>query len=244
MADVTAIAWTDHTQNFWWGCSSPAGAGCDHCYAARLDRRTGGNHFGLGTKPRLTSIQNRRKPFRWNREAEASGVRQKVFCGSMMDVFDKNAPAEARSEMWATIRATPMLDWQLLTKRPSNIADMLPPDWGDGYANAWLGVTVENKRSGLRRLEQLRTISAKVRFLSVEPLLEDLGKIDLTGIHWVIIGGESGAGYRKMERAWVDNILSQCRAQAVPVFFKQWGGFDGGDCIIDGREIKEWPEAA
>lgn len=244
MADVTGIAWTDHTQNFWWGCSSTAGAGCDHCYAATLDRRTGGNYFGIGTKPRLTTAQNRNKPFRWNREAEVSGIRKKVFCGSMMDWADKNAPDGARDEMWATIRATKMLDWQLLTKRPGNIPGMLPADWCTGYDNVWLGVTVENKRSGLRRLEQLRAIPAKVRFLSIEPLLEDLGAIDLTGIGWVIIGGESGAGHRAMERAWVDNVIRQCREQGVPIFFKQWGGFDGGNCIIDGSEIKEWPKSA
>ena len=242
MAETTGIAWTDHTQNFWWGCSSTAGAGCDRCYAAALDHRTGGNFFGLGTRPRLTSIQNRNKPFRWNREAEASGVRRKVFCGSMMDWADKNAPEGARNKMWDIIRATPNLDWQLLTKRPGNIPDMLPDDWNNGYQNVWLGVTVENKRSGLRRLDQLRDIPARIRFLSVEPLLEDLGSLDLTGISWVIIGGESGAGYRPMDRAWVDSVISQCREQNVPVFFKQWGGLRGGSCVIDGREIKEWPE--
>lgn len=245
MADATAISWTDHTQNFWWGCSAPAGAGCDHCYAAALDRRTGGNHFGIGTMPRLTTLQNQNKPFRWNREAEITGVRQRVFCGSVMDWADKNAPGGARDGiMWPTIRATPMLDWQLLTKRSNNIRRMLPADWGDGYPNVWLGVTVENKRSGLRRLEQMRSIPAKVRFLSIEPLLEDLGEIDLSGFHWVIIGGESGAKHRIMERTWVDNIIRQCREQEVAVFFKQWGGRNGGGCVIDGIEIKEWPQAA
>lgn len=244
MAEVTSIAWTDRTQNFWWGCSSTAGAGCDHCYAATLDRRTGGNFFGLGTAPRLTSPKNRNQPHRWNREAQISGVRLKVFCGSMMDWADRNAPVGARNELWTTICATPMLDWQLLTKRPGNILSMLPTDWGDGYANVWLGVTVENKRSGLRRMEQLRSIPAKVRFLSIEPLLEDLGNIDLTGFHWVIIGGESGAGYRKMNPAWAESIIRQCRDQDVPVFFKQTGGFDGGNCIINGQEIKEWPKIA
>lgn len=84
MADETGISWTDHTHNEWWGCSAPAGAGCDNCYAAQLDRRTGGQHFGIGTAPRLTKEQNRNKPYRWNREAEAAGIRAKVFCGSMM----------------------------------------------------------------------------------------------------------------------------------------------------------------
>lgn len=246
MADTTGISWTDHTMNFWWGCSAPAGAGCDHCYAAQLDRRTGGKHFGIGTLPRLTKEQNRNKPFRWNRRAEAAGVRKKVFAGSMMDFFDKNAPAGAREALWATIKATPWLDWQILTKRPANIPKMLPPDWGAGYDNVWLGVTVENRRSGLRRLDQLRSIPAKVRFISAEPLLEDLGDLNLGGIHWVIVGGESGHGYRKMDPEWAANVIAQCRAQSVSVFFKQWGGTspDAGGCLFMGEEIKEWPLAA
>lgn len=123
---------------------------------------------------------------------------------------------------------------------------MLPADWGNGYENVWLGVTVENRRSGLRRLEQLRNIPAKVRFLSIEPLLEDLGDLDLTGIHWVIVGGESGRGFRSMEQTWADRVIAQCREQGVSVYFKQWGGTaaDAGGCIINGVEIKEWPLAA
>lgn len=246
VAETTGISWTDHTQNDWWGCSAPAGAGCDNCYAATMDKRTGGKHFGLGTVPRLTKEPNRNKPYRWNREAEAAGVRAKVFCGSMMDVFDKNAPAGAREALWGKIKATSSLDWQLLTKRSGNILRMLPADWGNGYDNVWLGVTVENRRSGLRRLEQLRHIPARVRFLSVEPLLEDLGEIDLTGIHWVIVGGESGPGFRPMDHAWAAKVIQQCREQGVSVFFKQWGGTTGnaGGCIINGIEIKEWPKAA
>jgi protein gp37 len=246
MADTTGIQWTDHTHNEWWGCSAPAGAGCDHCYAATLDRRTGGDYFGIGTRPRLTTEKNRNKPYRWNREAESAGERRKVFCGSMMDFFDKHAPAGARDALWEKIRATPSLDWQILTKRPGNVLRMLPPDWNGGYPNAWLGVTVENRRNGLRRLAQLRALPARLRFLSVEPLLEDLGTIDLTGIHWVIVGGESGPGFRRMEQAWAERVVAQCRAQGVRVFFKQWGGTanDAGGCLLNGIEIKEWPRAA
>lgn len=253
---ITNIAWTatvmpdgrvkpGYSFNEWWGCSSPAGAGCDHCYAAMLDRRTGGHHFGIGTSPRLTKEKNRNQPYRWNRESEAIGVRQKVFCGSMMDFFDRHAPSGARGPLWEKVKATQWLDWLILTKRPGNILKMLPADWGDhGYPNAWMGVTVENKRSGLRRLDQLRNIPARIRFLSVEPLLEDLGSIDLTGIHWCIVGGESGSGFRKMEKAWVDRVIAQCREQGVSIFFKQWGGTarDAGGCMIDGIEIKEWPK--
>jgi protein gp37 len=100
MAEETGILWTDHTHNEWWGCSSTAGAGCDNCYAARRDKRYGGNHFGHGTRPRLTKENNRNKPYRWNKLAEEAGERTKVFCGSMMDFFDKNAPAGAREPLW------------------------------------------------------------------------------------------------------------------------------------------------
>lgn len=223
MADITGIGWTDRTHNEWWGCSSKAGAGCDRCYAAVLDRRTGGNYFGIGTSPRLTKDQNRNKPYKWNREAAASGKRIRVFCGSMMDFFDKNAPDGAREALWEKIQDTPWLDWQVLTKRTANIMKMLPPNWDSGYGNVWLGATCEDRKSGLRRLEQLRNIPAKLRFLSVELLLEDLGPINLAGVSWVIIGGESTSGARKMEQAWVKNIIDQCREQGVSVFFKQWG---------------------
>ena len=139
-----------------------------------------------------------------------------------------------------------MIDWQLLTKRAPNIEKCLPYDWCDGYGNVWLGVTVENRAHGLPRLDRLRNIPAKVRFLSIEPLLEDLGSVDLSGIHWVIVGGESGALARPMEQAWADNVIRQCREQGVAVFFKQWGGrrADKGGCTIGGAEIKEFPRAA
>jgi protein gp37 len=246
MGDETKIGWTDHTHNEWWGCSAPAGDGCKHCYATLLDKRTGGNFFGIGTNPRLTTEQNRNKPYRWNREAEAAGVRQKVFCGSMMDFFDKRAPDGARDALWNKIRATASLDWQILTKRTPNITRMLPPDWDSGYDNVWLGATCEDRKSGLRRLEHLRTIPAKIRFLSMEPLLEDLGPLNLAGISWVIIGGESGPGFRTMEKTWADNVIFQCREQGVHVYFKQWGGTgkSAGGCSINGVEIKEWPKAA
>ena len=242
MAEVTGISWTDHTHNEWVGCSSTAGAGCDNCYAAARANRFGEDFV----KPRLTSQFNRNNPFRWNKRAAAANVREKVFCGSLMDFFDKNVSAEWRDPLWKKVGATSMLDWQILTKRPSNIATMLPSDWGDGYDNVWLGVTVENRRSGLRRLEQLRDIPAKIRFLSAEPLLEDLGDINLAGINLVIIGGESGAGFRPMRLEWAENVIRQCREQGVSVFFKQHGGTssDAGGCLLNGIEIKEWPIAA
>lgn len=241
MADETGIAWTDSTFNPWWGCVK-VGPGCDHCYAEALDRRTGGEHWGLLGLPRAMSAQNWRKPLRWQEHAEITNTRRKVFSGSMCDVFDKRAPEGQRDRLWSMIRATPRLDWQLLTKRAPNIERFLPSDWGSGYDNVWLGVTVENRKHGLKRLDRLRDIPAFIRFLSVEPLLEDLGDVDLTGIDWVIVGGESGAGARPLSATWVERIRAQCREQDTPFFFKQWGGGKHkGGCELDGREVKAWP---
>lgn len=241
MSQSTLIEWTDSTFNPWWGCTRVA-PGCDHCYAASLDKRTGGAHWEPGSTPRTMSAENWRKPSRWNRLAQADGKRHKVFCGSMCDWTDRNAPAGQLDRLWQLIRDTPQLDWQLLTKRAPRIATCLPSDWLGGYDNVWLGVTVEDRKHGLPRLEALRDIPARVRFLSIEPLLEDLGEINLSGIHWVIVGGESGPGARPMGAGWVENIRRQCEAAGVAFFFKQWGGRTSkGGCLIEGREIKQWP---
>jgi len=239
MADKTEIAWTDSTFNPFWGCTKVA-PGCDNCYAAALDKRTGGNNWG--TIPRTMSDENWRKPVRWQKKAESTGVRRKVFCGSMCDWCDNNALESERERLWQLIRDTPDLDWQLLTKRAPNIKKYLPVDWLGGYQNVWLGVTVENKKHGLRRLDVLRDIPARVRFLSIEPLIEHLGDLDLSGIHWVIVGGESGNQARPMDPVWVDSIQKQCKEQNVPFFFKQWGGRrNKGGCLLSGHEVKEWP---
>ena len=239
MADKTDIAWTDSTFNPWWGCTKVA-PGCDNCYAAALDKRTGGDYWS--TDPRIMSDANWRKPVSWQNKAESTGIRRKVFCGSMCDWCDKNSPDGERDRLWQLIRDTPDLDWQLLTKRAPNIKKYLPDDWNEGYQNVWLGVTVENKKHGLRRLDILRDIPAMVRFLSIEPLIEDLGNLDLSGIHWVIVGGESGNQARAMNPVWVNKIQSQCKEQNVPFFFKQWGGRrNKGGCLLGGYEEKAWP---
>lgn len=241
MAETTEIAWTDSTFNPWWGCSK-VGPGCDHCYAEAMDKRLGGAHWGLRSLARTMSTDYWRKPKRWQQKAERKGKIRKVFCGSMCDWADKNAPAGQRERLWDLIRETPMLRWQLLTKRAPNIVRFLPDDWGNGYPHVWLGVTVEDRKHGLRRLDVLRDVPAAVRFLSVEPLLEDLEDVDLTGIGWVIVGGESGRYARKMEPIWVKRIKAQCEEQDTPFFFKQWGGRrDKGGCLLDGVEVKQWP---
>lgn len=244
MGDATGISWTDHTFNPWWGCTKIA-PGCDNCYAAALDNRTGGDHWGE-QKPRRTSAANWRKPVKWNEQAEIENRRHRVFCGSMMDWCDKNAPEGALDDLWDLIRATPMLDWQLLTKRATLIRERLPDDWGDGYENVWLGVTVEDAEHGYPRIKALRDIPARVRFLSAEPLLEAVPAIPLSGINWVIIGGESGPGFRKMHASWAVNLALSCKTHNIPTWFKQWGGNskDKGGCLIEGVELKQWPRAA
>lgn len=244
MAEDTGISWTDHTFNPWWGCVAIA-PGCDNCYASALDARTGGNYWNAHQPPRRTKANNWRTVLRWHEHATITNRRLRVFCGSMMDWCDKDAPAGAREELFELIRATPMLDWQLLTKRATRIAECLPDDWGDGYDNVWLGVTCEDIRYGYPRLEALRSIPARLRFVSAEPLLEALPGIDLTGIDWVIVGGESGPGCRPMAAEWATDLIARCDESGVSVWFKQHGGAgrDKGGCLIAGAERKEWPNS-
>lgn len=247
MAERTEIPWADGTFNGWIGCTKVS-PGCVQCYAeADFDHRKHRAEWGPG-KPRIrTSADNWNKPKQWNRkhaEFYAKHVRRRrVFCASLGDVFDPEVPEEWRTDLWELIRQTPNLDWLLLTKRADRIVEFLPEDWGKGYDNVWLGVTVENKKHGLPRVDILREIPAKVRFLSCEPLLEDLGAPDLTGIHWVIAGGESGPRARPMAHEWVHGIYWHCYTSRVAFFFKQWGGpgRDKGGCLLGGRVEKHWP---
>ncbi|GEP09881.1 phage Gp37/Gp68 family protein [Methylobacterium gnaphalii] len=221
MAENTKIEWAHHTFNPWTGCTriSPA---CDNCYAADWAKRTGQPHLWEGSR-RRTSEENWRKPLKWNRSAAAAGIRYRVFCASLADVFDNQAKEVWRSDLFELIEATPSLDWMLLTKRPQNIAKMVWPRWDAGLpSNVWLGATVEDRKR-LANIDHLRAVPAAVRFLSIEPLLEDLGEIDLTGIHLVIVGGESGPNARPMHPHWARSIREQCVAAGVPFFFKQWG---------------------
>lgn len=242
MGEKSQISWTDNTFNPWEGCTNVA-PGCDNCYAEARNIRFQGNNWGKGAKRRVMSDANWKKPHRWQRQTAKSGKPIKVFCGSLCDWADNEAPEGQRERLWQVIRETPNLQWQLLTKRAPNIVKYLPDDWGTGYPNVWLGVTVENRKHGLPRIDILREIPAVVRFLSIEPLLEDLGDLNLSGIHWVIVGGESGPNARQMESDWVYGIQFDCIAYDVPFFFKQWGGNtpDKGGSIFLGSEEKNWP---
>ncbi|MGD0158367.1 MAG: phage Gp37/Gp68 family protein [Terracidiphilus sp.] len=219
------INWTTHTFNCWEGCTKVS-PGCTHCFGKKRDDRQmvePVSHWGPGAPRRIMSDSYWKQPLAWDREAANGGTRPRVFCGSLCDWADDEAPAGQRDRLWELIRQTPHLDWLLLTKRAANIQRYLPDDWGSGYPNVWLGVTSENKQHGLPRLDVLRQIPAAVRFLSCEPLLEDLGEIDLNGINWVIIGGETGPNARSMDTVWAKSIIEQCRAQGVAPWMKQLG---------------------
>lgn len=235
MGENSKIEWCDHTFNPWIGCTKVSPA-CVNCYAETYTRRVGGPEWGKGKPRRRTTDANWRKPFAWNRKAEGAAVRPKVFCSSLADVFDAEVPAEWRKDLWSLIAMTPNLDWLLLTKRPENIARMLPGGWGDGWANVWLGTTVENQAQANRRVPVLLAADAAKHFLSCEPLLGslDLGRVlenlppnywftwlDL--LDWVICGGESGPGARPIDPDWVRSLRDQCRETDVPFLFKQWG---------------------
>ncbi|MFZ5440478.1 MAG: DUF5131 family protein [Myxococcota bacterium] len=225
MGNETGIEWTDHTFNPVWGCTKIS-PGCTNCYAETFDKRIGGDHWkghAGGVGYRTFGEAHWKEPMKWQAEAAAAGRRDLVFCASMADWADSNGPASERAKLWALIRQTPNLVWQLLTKRADNIVRFLPPDWGSGYANVWLGVTVEDRKYGLPRVDVLRRIPAAVRFLSVEPLLESVKGINLEGIHWVITGGESGPRCRPMAAEWVREVHEATRRQGVAHFFKQYG---------------------
>ncbi|GLS44422.1 DUF5131 family protein [Methylobacterium brachythecii] len=224
MAENSKIEWTHHTMNFWLGCTALSPA-CDHCYAEGWAKRTGNAALWQGER-RRTSAALWRQPLKWNTACEKAGIRQRVFTNSLADFFDNQAMSEWRDAAWEVIANTRHLDWMVLTKRPENIVKMLPlveaADFRWPWPNVWLGTTIED-RARLHRLDKLRAVPAAVRFLSIEPLLEDLGEIDLTGIHLVIVGGESGAGARPMYLQWVRSIRDQCLTAGVAFFFKQWG---------------------
>ena len=215
------IEWTELTLNVTTGCDKIS-AGCKYCYAEVMANRlqamnTPGydNGFTLSLMPeRLEQPLKRKKPTTF-------------FVNSMSDLFHNAIPDAYLDQVFDVIRQTPQHRYQVLTKRAERLTDYFGKN--PIPENVWLGVTVENIKDGLPRIECLRQVPAKVRFLSIEPLLEDLGEIDLAGIHWVIVGGESGAKARKMEPSWVESIKYQCEAKGVAFFFKQWGkwGEDG-----------------
>jgi protein gp37 len=165
-----------------------------------------------------------------------------VFCASMADVFEDRAPEGQLNRLWEVIRATPSLDWQMLTKRPERIEQSLPHDWGNGYPNVWLGTSVEDDRV-LQRIDHLVQVPAVVHFLSLEPLIGPLPDLPLDDIEWAIVGGESGPHARPINPEWVRDIQRQCDRADVDFFFKQWGGVNKKKAgrQLDGRTYDALP---
>lgn len=242
MTTASKIEWTELTWNPIVGCTKIS-AGCKNCYAETLSKRlkamgTPGyeNGFALRLLPdRLDEPRKRRKPTTY-------------FVNSMSDLFHEKVPDHYIEQIVEVMADTPHHSYQVLTKRANRIARFFRTR--SVPANVWLGVSVENRRHGVPRIDQLRTITAGIRFLSVEPLLEDIGAIDLTGIHWVIVGGESGPKARPMAPEWAESVRLQCASQGVAFFFKQWGGWgaDGkrrakakNGRLLNGRTWDEMP---
>lgn len=230
MGKETSIEWTHHTFNPWWGCVRVSAA-CDHCYAETWAKRLGENVWGPRSERRFFGDSHWKEPLKWNAEALSLGVRRRVFCASMADVFENREDLKPhRLRLLKLIDATPSLDWLLLTKRIHLVRKQLPKGY-EFPSNVWLGATVENQDAATKRLKYLTAFETpSVRFLSCEPLL---GPLDLTPwlkqgsvgarVDWVIAGGESGPGSRPMEPQWPEALREQCEAAGVAFHFKQWG---------------------
>jgi protein gp37 len=242
MGETSAISWTDATFNPWWGCSKVS-AECTNCYAESTAERFAPNLWGVNGARRMFGDAHWNEPIKWNRRALAGGRRLRVFCASMADVFEDRPELVApRARLFALIKQTTHLDWLLLTKRPENMASMLP--WlTEAWPNVWLGVTAGTRES-LKRVEILRDVPAAVRFISCEPILEHITSNDwddalahdgfvfdgehISGvkprIHWLIVGDESGAKRRPARADWVRTAREAAMRNRVAFHFKQWNG--------------------
>ncbi|MCB9793076.1 MAG: phage Gp37/Gp68 family protein [Alphaproteobacteria bacterium] len=220
MSTHSKIEWTDATWNPVRGCSKIS-AGCKHCYAevfAERWRGIPGHPYEQGFDLRLVP-EKLLEPLSWVQP-------RMIFVNSMSDLFQTGVPFDYIDHVMDVMELASWHVFQVLTKRAHRMREfVVERRLGlSDHRNIWMGVSVENKRHGLPRIADLQATPAAVRFLSIEPLLEDLGELDLAGIHWVIVGGESGRGARPMQQDWVISIRDQCKAAKVPFFFKQWGG--------------------
>jgi protein gp37 len=239
MADGSSIEWTDATWNPVTGCTKIS-AGCDNCYAERFSERFRGtqshpfeNGFDLTLRP-----ERLEQPLRWRHP-------RMIFVNSMSDLFHKDIPKEFIGRVFDTMEAANWHTFQILTKRSSLMRNFLRSRYGtaSGPAHMWFGVSVEDGTK-LSRVRHLQETPAGIRFLSIEPLIGPVGTLNLAGIDWVIVGGESGPRARPMEREWVRSICDQCKAAGVAFFFKQWGGLrpKTGGRKLDGREWNQFPK--
>lgn len=252
MGKASGIQWTHHTFNPWWGCEKIS-AGCKNCYADAFAKRTGNAVWGADAPRRFFGDKHWSEPLAWNRAAEKAGERHRVFCASMADVFEDRADlVPHRDRLFRLIDFTPWLDWLLLTKRPENMVRLAPASWANAWpANVWAGTTTEDQANADARIPHLLRVPARVRFLSIEPMvgpvdLTDLVRQDGVGEHhfsalecdvapeddgdwngatvsWVIVGGESSASARPVDLRAVASLVDQCEAAGVPVFVKQLG---------------------
>ena len=239
MAQLSKIEWTDATWNPVRGCIKIS-PGCKHCYAetfAERFRGVKGHPYEQGFDLRLVP-EKLPEPFTWRSP-------KLVFVNSMSDLFQAGVPDNYVETVAQVMTIANWHTYQVLTKRSERLRDMLTSNlrFAAKQENIWWCVSVEDRKYGLPRINHLRNAPARVRFLSIEPLLEDLGEIDLSGITWVIVGGESGPGARPMKKEWVVSIRDQCREQRVPFFFKQWGGVRKAKNgrSLDGRTYDEYP---
>mgnify|MGYP001244146291 CR=1 FL=1 len=239
MAQRSAIEWTDATWNPVRGCTKVS-PGCAHCYAETFAERwrgIPGHPYEQGFDLRVVE-DKLAEPLLWTRS-------HTIFVNSMSDLFQDGVHDDYVARVFGVMELADWHIYQVLTKRAARMRDLVTRRLSRVAAqpHVWLGVSVENRKHGLPRISALRDTPAAVRFLSIEPLLEDLGALDLNGIHWVIVGGESGPGAREMKPEWVISIREQCREARVPFFFKQWGGVrkskNGRE--LEGRTFSEMP---
>jgi protein gp37 len=239
MAVNSSIEWTDATWNPVRGCTKIS-PGCAHCYAetfAERFRGVKGHPFEQGFDLRVIP-DKLHDPLSWRRP-------RRIFVNSMSDLFHEAISDDYVAAVADVMVAAHWHTYQVLTKRSARMRDLLKTRlrFAAYQTHIWWGVSVENRRHGVPRIEHLRSAPASIRFLSIEPLLEDLGTLDLSDIHWVIVGGESGFGARPMERSWALSIKKQCRQSRIPFFFKQWGGVRKSRAgrLLDGRTYDEMP---
>ncbi|MBI3869303.1 MAG: phage Gp37/Gp68 family protein [Verrucomicrobia bacterium] len=242
MSDNSKIEWTDATWNPVRGCTKVS-PGCTHCYAetfAERFRGVPGHTFEFGFDLRLVP-EKLGDPLRWSKP-------KKIFVNSMSDLFHEGVSDEYIEKVCRVMLAANWHTYQILTKRADRMAALLQSKLRKAAtaAHIWWGVSVENRKHGLPRIAKLRNAKPTVAFLSIEPLLEDLGQFDLSGIHWVIVGGESGPGSRPMEAEWVRSIRDQCEKAGSAFFFKQWGGVRKSQTgrQLDGKTYDEFPDFA
>lgn len=246
MGIQSKIEWTDSTFNPWVGCTKiarrkGAPSACDFCYAEKWAKRSGQVVWGDHPRRRTTEAYWR-NPIAWNDSGptfqQRYGRRQRVFCASLADVFDNQVNSSWRADLFELIRRCDQLDWQLLTKRPQNIRKMLPTDWDEGYPNVWLGTTAEDTVAYRQRVAHLLKIPAAIHFVSYEPAMGPLGKLDIDGKfpNWLIIGGESGVRadlIRPTRPQWARDAIAECRRLGIAPFLKQWGTYKNNPLVFE-----------